>query len=102
RAHAGARRRRERQPPVVRHRDAVIGARGIELAWSEHAGRECLRVLGSDVSEIRDLAGLEPAELNRRLELLPSALVTAAAGLREVQPLAGRFEFDGDVLWFIP
>ncbi|MBM2809776.1 MAG: hypothetical protein HW416_535 [Chloroflexi bacterium] len=48
------------------------------------------------------LAGLGSAEVARRLAILPTELVEAAADLRALQPAAGRFEISEDAAWFAP
>ena len=76
--------------------------RRLELAWSEHAGRGCLRIRGWSEAEFRELSGLAPAELAQRLVVLPSEVVEAGTGLPVVQPTAGRFEVDQDAICFVP
>ena len=64
----------------------------IALAWSEHAGVDCLRVL------------VPPTEWNaaaRRFAVIPAALLTAGE-LRRLQPLAGHFETLQDGPCFVP
>ncbi len=74
----------------------------LELAWSEHLGRSCLRVLGWTEKELRELGGLATADLSRRLALLPSEVVEANPDLRAIQPIAGSFELDRDAVCFLP
>ena len=76
--------------------------RRLELTWSEHQGRICLRVDGWTAAEVRDLDGLTAENLVRRLAIVPSDLVESCADLRAVQPMAGRFEIDGNTISFIP
>ncbi len=77
----------------------MIEARSIELAWTEHAGTDCLRVLGLSADALCGLDALEPTELSRRVAVLPSALIDGAADL---QAMAGRIEIDGAALYFVP
>ena len=59
-------------------------------------------VRGWTATELRDLDGLPGAELSRRLDILPSHLAEAGADMRTLQSVAGRFEIDGDAVYFIP
>ncbi len=77
----------------------MTGGRRLELAWSEHEGRGCLRIRGWTKAELGELAA---AELGRRLAVLPSEVVEAGASLPVVQPTAGRFEIDQDAICFVP
>ena len=76
--------------------------RRLELSWAEHGGRDCLRVRGWTEAELREFGRLAAAELGRRLGVLPSELVGAAAHIRTLQPLAGRFAVNEDSICFIP
>ena len=76
--------------------------RRLDLAWSEHQGRSCLRVRGWTGKQLRELSGLDAADLSRRLALLPSEVVEAGANLQGIQPIAGSFEFDQDAICFLP
>ena len=76
--------------------------RRLELTWSEHEGRRCLRVRGWSEAELVELGGLAPAKLREKLAVLPSKLVQAGATLDAVQPTAGRFETDRDSVCFVP
>lgn len=76
--------------------------RRLELAWSEHEGRSCLRVRGWTGAEFRELGGLAAAQLVRRLAILPSELIEAGVNLRTLQPVAGSFEIDQDAICFVP
>ena len=76
--------------------------RRLELAWSEHEGRSCLRVRGWSGVEWREWVGLGAAKLGGRLAVLPSELVEAGANLRALQPIAGRFEIDQEAICFVP
>ncbi len=74
--------------------------RQLDLAWSEHQGGNCLRVHGWTEAELREPTQL--AELSQRLAVLPSELVESSTHIHALQPLAGRFESDGDAICFIP
>ena len=76
--------------------------RRLELSWADQGGRDCLRVRGWTGDELRELGRLAAAELGRRLGVLPSELVEAAAHIRALQPLAGRFAINEDSICFIP
>lgn len=76
--------------------------RELDLTWSDREGRAYLRVGGWTQSELRVLAGLDGAELGRCLAVLPSELVEAGGDVRALQPVAGRFEIEGDAICFIP
>jgi len=80
----------------------VTRGRQLELAWSDHKGRDCIRIRGWTAVELRDLSGRPAAELDRRLAVLPSEIVKAGVNVRALQPLAGHFEFDNDAICFIP
>ena len=71
----------------------MIVARSIALAWSEHAGHDCLRVLGRS-SEL--------AAAVRRFAVVPTGVLDAGGTLRAMQPLAGRIEVVDDGLCFVP
>jgi hypothetical protein len=62
----------------------------------------CLRAHGWTAAELDALAALPAAELVRRLAVIPSKLIEARVELRALQPIAGRFEFDGDSVCFRP
>ena len=74
----------------------------LELAWSEHQRRSCLRIRGWTEQELQQLGTLAAADLNRRLAVLPSEVVEAGANLRAIQPIAGSFAFDRDAICFLP
>ena len=76
--------------------------RRLELAWSEHQGRSCLRVRGWTGAEFRELGQLGASGLGRRLAVLPSELVESGVNSRTTQSIAGRFEFDQDAICFVP
>ena len=76
--------------------------RRLELAWSEHEGRGCLRIRGWTRAEFCQLSGLTTAELAQRLVVLPSEIVEFGSSLPVVQPMAGRFEIDQDAIRFVP
>ena len=80
----------------------MSGVRRLELAWSEHQGRSCLRARGWTTFEVRELGGLGAPGLGRRLAVLPSELLIVGAHFCDVQPMAGRFEFDQDAIYFVP
>jgi len=68
--------------------------RPLALAWSRHEGRDTLRIDGWSRPELDELSQLPAPELARRLVVLPTELVAAVSGLRGLQPVAGRFDFD--------
>ena len=78
----------------------------LELDWSEHRGRGCLRVRGWTETGFQQLEALAAAELSRRLVVLPNEslneLLGSGADFRAVQPIAGRFEFDRGSVYFLP
>ena len=76
--------------------------RRLKLSWANQEGRDCLRVRGWTEAELCELGGLAAGELGRRLGVLPSELVEAAAHIRTLQPLAGRFAINEDSICFIP
>ena len=76
--------------------------RRLELTWSEHQGRSCLRVRGWTRTEFSELGGLPPAELAGRLVLLPSEVLEARVALAAVPPIAGRWDVDQDSICFVP
>ena len=76
--------------------------RRLELTWSEHQGRSCLRVRGLPRSEFSELGGLPPEELAGRLVFLPSEVLEARVALAAVPPIAGRWEVDQDSICFVP
>ena len=80
----------------------MTGGRRLELAWSDHEGRDCLCIRGWTEAELRALGGLAAAALSRRLAVLPSELAEAATDLHALQSLAGRFEIAEDAIYFIP
>ena len=77
-------------------------ARRLELAWSEHQGRSCLRVRGWTGAEFRELGGLAAGKVFRRLAVVPSEFIEAGGDLHAIQPMAGQFEIDEDTICFIP
>ena len=77
-------------------------AHRLELAWSEHQGRSCLRVRGWTEAGFRGSGGLAGGKIVPRLAVVPSEFIEAGGGLHTVQPMAGQFEIDGDEIWFIP
>jgi len=80
----------------------VSKGRQLELEWSEHQGRNCLRVRGWTKTEIRELGGLAAAEFSQRLVVLPSELLESGVELGTVPAIAGRFEADEDSVCFLP
>ena len=76
--------------------------RKLELAWSEHQGRSCIRVRGWTTDELHRLAEIGASEFARRLAVLPSELIEAGADLSAIQPIAGRFEFAHNAICFLP
>ena len=76
--------------------------RRLELAWSEHQGRSCLRVRGWTGAEFRELGGLATEKIVRRLAVVPSEFVEAGGDFHSIQPMAGQFEIDGATICFIP
>ena len=74
----------------------------LELAWSEHQGRSCLRVRGWTGAEFRELGGLAAEKIVRRLAVVPSELIEAGGNLHASQTMAGQFEIDEDSICFIP
>ena len=76
--------------------------RRLELSWSEHEGRSCLRVRGWSVAEFRELGELDSTKLAGRMAVLPSELVQAGASLHAIQPFAGRFEIEDGAVCFVP
>ena len=76
--------------------------RRLELSWSEHQGRSCLRVRGWTGKELRELGRLAATDLSRWLAVLPSEVVEAGANLRAMQPIAGSFEVGSDGILFTP
>ncbi len=76
--------------------------RRLELAWSEHQGRSCLRVRGWTGAEFRELGGLAAGKIVRRLAVVPSEFIEAGGNLHAIQPMAGHFEIDDDAICFIP
>ena len=76
--------------------------RRLDLAWSKHEGRGCLRISGWTVAEFREVSGLATVELAQRLAVLPSEIVESGTKLPVVQPTAGRFEIDQDAICFVP
>ncbi len=80
----------------------MTGERRLELAWSEHQGRSCLRVRGWTGAEFRELGGLAAGKIVRGLAVVPSEFIEAGGNLRAIQPMAGRFEIDEDAICFIP
>jgi hypothetical protein len=80
----------------------VNRGRRLELEWSERQDRTCLRILGWTQTELRDLGELPVSELSRRLAVFPRELLQAGVDLRTIQPIAGHFEVDQDLIYFIP
>ncbi len=76
--------------------------RQLELSWAHQDGRDCLCSRGWTGAELRELGRLDATELGRRLGVLASELVEAAAQIRTLQPLAGRFTINEDSICFIP
>ena len=76
--------------------------RPLELAWSEHQGHECIRAHGWTEAELQELTGLAPAELSRRLAVLPSELVESGTQINPFQPMPGSFKTDGTGICFVP
>ena len=76
--------------------------RSLELNWSEHQGRSCLRIGGWTKTELEEMDGLTGGDLGRRLALLPSQLLEGGADSRTVPPIAGSFAPDQDSVCFLP
>ena len=76
--------------------------RQLELSWVNQEGLDCLCVRGWTGAELRELGRLSATELGRRLGVLPSELVEAAAHIRTLQPIAGRFAINEGSICFIP
>ena len=83
-------------------RDALTEGRRLELAWSERRGQVVLRATGWTAAELHQFDAPEGSGLGRWLAVLPADLVEEAAGARGWQPIAGRFERDGDAVSFVP
>jgi hypothetical protein len=76
--------------------------RRLELAWSEHQGRSCLRVGGWTGVEFRELGNLGTGNIVRRLAVVPSEFIEAGGDFHAAQPMAGQFEIDEATICFIP
>ena len=76
--------------------------RRLELAWSEHQGRSCLRIGGWTDAEFRALGGLAAGEIVRRLAFVPTEFIEAGGDLHAGQTMAGQFEVEEDTVLFIP
>ena len=76
--------------------------RRLELAWSEHQGRSCLRIGGWTDAEFRALGGLAAGEIVRRLAFVPTEFIEAGGDLHAGQTMAGQFEVEEDTVFFIP
>lgn len=76
--------------------------RRLELDWSDDHDRECLRIRGWTGAELRELGGLAPSELSRRLAVLPTELVDVKATREGLQPVAGSLQVEGDAVLFAP
>jgi hypothetical protein len=74
----------------------------LQLAWADYEGRNCLKVSGWAGAEFRELGYLSAPDLNRRMAVIPEALVDADAHVRAIQPIAGRFAIEEDALYFVP
>ena len=76
--------------------------RRLELGWSEHQGRSCLRVRGWTGAEVRESRELAARKIIRRLAVVPSEFIEGRGNAHGIQPMAGQFEIDGDTICFIP
>lgn len=76
--------------------------RRLSLAWSGDGRDACLLIRGWRAEELRALAACPPAELSRRLAVLPQAALDAGIDLSGLQPLPGRFAVEGDAISFHP
>ena len=82
--------------------NALSRVRRIDLAWADRAGCVCLRIEGWGADVLGDLVALDRSEIGRRLRVLPSELAGSSGDLEALQPVAGSFEIDGDVVYFTP
>lgn len=80
----------------------MTGKRGLDLAWWERGGHTCLCISGWTEAEISELSGLNAAQLDRRLAVLPTEVAGAGVDVSTVQPLDGRFEVGQDAVYFAP
>ena len=74
----------------------------LTLSWRQYGAREALGISGWSDAEISELQGLDAGELHRRLALLTSEALAAGGDPWAAPSVAGRFEIDGDTLYFIP
>jgi len=81
---------------------SVTGGRRLQLAWSEHQGRSCLRVSGWTKIEVQKFGGLISRETAEPLAVFISELIESGGDLGSIPPIAGRFEIDDDAIYFIP
>ena len=63
------------------------------LTWSEYEGRECIRIRGLSIRDVRDPS---------RLAVFPDELVKAGVDITSFQPIAGSIVADGKDLCFVP
>lgn len=76
--------------------------RQLQLEWSEHQGRGCLRVRGWTETELCELGRLGAGGLVRFLRLLPSEVVEACDDYHAIPAVAGSFTLDKSSVCFIP
>ena len=74
----------------------------LTLSWGQHGGREALNISGWSVAEIDELQGPDAGAVRRRLALLTSEALAAGGDPWALPPVAGRFQVDGNCLYFIP
>ena len=75
--------------------------RQLRLEWAERQGQGYLKVGGWTESELRELDGLDAADLGRRLALYTGDAVDDG-NRRAIPPVAGRFTLEEGALCFTP
>jgi hypothetical protein len=80
----------------------AIAAPRITLAWSQHAGQDCLRVLGLRPEELEAVLRRDAQSTVLPYSVVPASVLRTVTDLQTLQPVAGRFEGDQDALCFVP
>jgi hypothetical protein len=72
------------------------------LVWSTDNGVDCLVLQGLSAESWATIDASQSGDLAGTLPVLPSEVVDAGLGARRLQPMAGRYGLDADVVRFVP
>ncbi len=76
--------------------------RQLTLEWCDRNGRTTLVITGWTGAELEALRGPDGGEMSLRLALFPSEALGGGDGIPGVPAAAGRFEVEGEAVWFVP